>query len=117
MEIQHACIGPPLLDRPAHAVVIQRARPAEPPGQALLRADIVSWEDMQTTKASQQHVLGRPSPDAAQLTKVCCRLLVALMCQTFDVHFASVDPASEGQQGMDLLAAEPNRVVVGRRDC
>ena len=69
MEIQHACIRPPLRDRPAYAVVIQRARPAEPPSQALLCADIVAREYVQMTKASQQHVLGRPSPDAAQFTK------------------------------------------------
>lgn len=52
MEIQHARIRAPFLDGPAHAVVIQRIRPAEPTSQALLRADIVAWEHMQTAKTS-----------------------------------------------------------------
>src|SRR6476661_7630857 len=52
MEIQHTRIGPPLLDRPAYALVIQGPRAAEPPSQTLLRPDIVAGEDVQTTKTS-----------------------------------------------------------------
>ena len=52
MEIQHAGIRPPLLEGLADAVVVQRTRAAEPPGQTLLRADIVAREHMQTAKAA-----------------------------------------------------------------
>ena len=52
MEIQQAGIRLPFLDGPAYAGVIQRSRPAEPPSQTLLRADIVAGEDMQTAKTS-----------------------------------------------------------------
>jgi hypothetical protein len=50
MEVQHARIRPPLLDGPVDAVVIQSARSPEPPSQILLRADIVTGEDMQAAE-------------------------------------------------------------------
>jgi hypothetical protein len=52
VEVQHAGLRPPLFDRPADAVVIERAWRAEPPGQTVRRAHIVAGEQMQTSEAA-----------------------------------------------------------------
>jgi hypothetical protein len=47
MEVQHAVLRLPAFDSRRHAVVIERSRPAKPPGQTLLRADIVAGKHVQ----------------------------------------------------------------------
>lgn len=116
MEIQQARVRLPLLDGPPYSSVVQRGPPAEPPSQTLLRADIVTREDMETAKTSKEHVLSRPSADPAQLTKPRGCPLIAVTCQAFDVNLASVDSTSEGEQRMDFLPAEPDRVIACGRD-
>ena len=48
MEVHHAGVRLPVFDSPRHATVIEWNRPAKPPGQALLRADIVAGKHVQT---------------------------------------------------------------------
>ena len=66
MEIHHAGVRLPRVDRGHHTTIIERNRQAKPPSKALLRADIVAWEHVQTAQSPQRHVLGSPASDPAQ---------------------------------------------------
>ena len=114
MEVHEAGVWLPWLDHPAHPRVVQPTGPSEPSREAFLSADIVARKHMQTAETSQQHVLRRPSSDTAQFEQSGADLVVVSTYQPFEVDSAPLDGASQRQQGVDFLAAEPNRVVSRR---
>lgn len=95
---------------PANPGVVQRIRSSEPSSEAFLRADVVAGEHVQTAKASQQHVLRRPSSDPAQFEQTGADLVV-FTCQPFEVESAPLDRASQRQQRVDFLLAEADRLI------
>jgi hypothetical protein len=66
MEIHQAGVRLPPFNRSTHAGVVQRSRTPKPSSQSLLSAHIIARKHVQPSNASQQHVLGSPSADAAQ---------------------------------------------------
>ena len=58
-------VGVPARNQPAHAVVVQRRVDSEEAPELVVRADVVSGEDLQAAKAAEHHVLRGPAADAA----------------------------------------------------
>ena len=103
-------------DGPRHADVIEWRRSTEPPGQTLLRADIVAREHVQPAKSSSTDTYSavqRPTPRSSRNRARTSG--VAVTARRVEVDFAVVDSASEGEQSAHLLAAEPDRAQTGRR--
>src|SRR5579884_2449017 len=111
MEVHEAGVWLPWLDCPANPGVVQRIRSSEPSSEAFLRADVVAGEHVQTAKASEQHILRRPSSDTAQFEQTGADLVIVFTCQRFDVESASLDRTSQRQQRVDFLLAEADRLI------
>jgi hypothetical protein len=112
VEIHHTGIGLPFFYGLAYSGVIQGRPPTEPSREALLRADVVTREDMQTTEAAQEHILGCPTPHAAQLSQARVHSRVCVTRQVLDSDATVPDTLREGQQCLDLLPAEADRPKV-----
>jgi hypothetical protein len=111
MEVHEAGVWLPWLDCPANPGVVQRIRSSEPSSEAFLRADVVAGEHVQTAKASEQHILRRPSSDTAQFEQTGADLVVVFTCQRFEVESASLDRASQRQQRVDFLLTEADCLI------
>ena len=74
------------------------ARQASPPASPGNAAD---------AETSQQHVLRRPSSDSAQFEQPGADLVVVSMYQPFEADSASLNGASQHQQGADFLQLKP----------
>src|SRR6478752_5516258 len=111
MEVHQAGVGLPSCDRPTHSDVVQRPRTPKPSCKPLLRTDIVTWEDVQASEASEEHVLGGPPADAAQFSQSSSDHLVVFPRQQLEIQLLLGDRARKGKKRASFLAAESDRSV------
>lgn len=67
VEINQATVRLPLTDGPLDRFIIHWPFAAQPRGQSIASADIVSGKDICPAETAQQRVLGRPAPDPAKV--------------------------------------------------
>jgi hypothetical protein len=109
MEIEQPAEWVPSCQDVPDALVITRLPQAEPPLQTLTGTDVIPGEDMNPSQAAEQHVLGRPTPNAPQLTQSCDRILVIELHQRCQINLSRGHATSQLNERTALTDAVAER--------
>src|SRR2546425_13069499 len=115
MEIEKPAEWVPSCQDVPDALVITRLPQAEPPLQTLTGTDVIPGEDMNPSQAAEQHVLGRPAPNAPQLTQSCDRILVIELHQRCQINLSRGHATRQLNERTALIDTIPDgRKFMGR---
>ena len=117
MEIEKPAEWVPSCQDVPDALVITRLPQAEPPLQTLTGTDVIPGEDMNPSQAAEQHVLGRPTPNAPQLTQSCDRTLVIELHQRCQINLSRGHATSQLNERTALVSGSTQGITSDCTSC
>src|SRR5260370_75085 len=110
MKIDESAVGMPPRRDSADASIVGRRRLAEELVELVASADVVTGENIDAAEGAEQHVLGGPSSDSANLRQTFDRGFIAKRVDRTEVaiFWIGCEPR-EFDQILAFLPAEPQR--------